>query len=118
MLPNGNFSAVIYSVVLLENEKKSAKSYFFCLKIWLYGKKAVTLQAFLDPGIMRRRKNVLKMVNAAIVALIGMLGVGCEPLMEKYAPMFIDNTNPAISVQQNDLPEAEPVEADLREAQD
>ena len=76
------------------------------------------MQTFLDSGIMRRRKNVLKMVNAAIVALIGIMGIGCEEPVQKYAPMYIDNTNPEVSVQRSDLPEAEPVEADLREAQD
>ena len=76
------------------------------------------MQAFLDSGIMRRRKKLLKMVNAAIVAAIGILGVGCEPPMEKYAPMFIDVNHPEVSLQRSDSPEAEPIEADLREAQD
>ena len=76
------------------------------------------MQAFLDSGNMRRRKNVLKMVNAAIVALIGILGVGCEPPMEKYAPMFIDKPNPEVSVQHQDSPEIEPIEADLHDTHD
>ena len=76
------------------------------------------MQAFLDSGIMRRRKKLLKMVNAAIVAAIGILGVGCEIFESCYAPVYIENTNPEVSVQRSDSPEAEPIEADLREAQD
>jgi len=56
------------------------------------------------------------MVNAAIVALMGIMGVGCEEFCPSYAPMYIDNTNPEVSVEYQDSPETEPIEADLREA--
>ena len=45
------------------------------------------------------------MINAAIVALMGLLGVSCEPPMDMYAPMYIANDNPSVTEEKANVPE-------------
>ena len=47
------------------------------------------------------------MVNAAIVALVGMLGVSCEERVPMYAPMYIANEHPSMTEEQANVPEVE-----------
>jgi len=64
---------------------------------------------------MRRRQKVLFMVNAAIVALMGLLGVSCEPPMDMYAPMYIANDNPSVTEEKANVPEEKVLEIKVEE---
>lgn len=69
-------------------------------------KKCSNFADFLDSGSMRKRQKVLLTVNAAIVALMGLLGVSCETPIDKYAPMYIANDHPTVTEKKADVPEA------------
>lgn len=64
---------------------------------------------------MRRRQKVLFTVNAAIVALMGVLGVSCEPPIDKYAPMYIANENATVTEEKANVPENKVLEVKVEE---
>ena len=58
---------------------------------------------------MRKRQKVLFFINAAIVALMGMLGVSCDyrEFVPAYAPKYVANENPTVMEEKANVPEVE-----------